>query len=237
MYASCIIHICIMATCIRIKNICIIHPTPRIALFVRPFVRWSPKSTASYIHTPPQIHASSGSWNRIIDLCIVHHTSVHHTYMHQGEGSRIIDICIMHTCIRKHHIYTNCYIVTCIIHSGSGTRIIHRCIMHTYTLQDQGPGSLLCASYTHVSGSMIEEHRYMHHTCMYQDQASWINASYICASWPLVSGSIMYASYIQTSGSRIIHSCMLQDQGSWICVWIYTSYIVNHTHMHQDQGY
>lgn len=77
---------------------------------------------------------------------------------------------------------------------------------------------------------------FVHHTRMYQDQASWINASYICASWPLVSGSIMYASYIQTSGSRIIHSCMLQDQGSWICVWIYTSYIVNHTHMHQDQG-
>ena len=40
---------------------CIPHPTPRIALFVRSSVRWSPKSTASYIHTPPQIHASSGS--------------------------------------------------------------------------------------------------------------------------------------------------------------------------------
>ena len=147
---------------------------------------------------------------------------MHHAYMHQ-EASYI------HKSWKKMHCYMH--------HTFRIRDQNHRCIMHTYTLQDQGPGSLLCASYTHVSGSMIEEHRYMHHTCMYQDQASWINASYICASWPLVSGSIMYASYIQTSGSRIIHSCMLQDQGSWICVWIYTSYIVNHTHMHQDQGY
>ena len=179
MYASCIIHICIMATCI-----CALYMYCTCTCIVRVFV--------------------------------------HHTYMHQGEGSRIIDICIMHTCIRKHHIYTNpgkrC-IVTCIIHSGSGTRIIDASCIHTrFRIKGQ-------------------DHCFVHHTRMYQDQASWINASYICASWPLVSGSIMYASYIQTSGSRIIHSCMLQDQGSWICVWIYASYIVNHTHMHQDQGY
>ena len=130
------------------------HPTPRIALSVRSFVGWSPKSTASYIHTPPQIHASSGSWNRIIDLCIVHHT-----YMHQGEGSRIIDICIMHTCIRKRHIYTNpgkrC-IVTCIIHSGSGTRIIDASCIHTcFRIKGQ-------------------DHCFVHHTHMHQSQGSRI---------------------------------------------------------------
>ena len=121
MHASCIIYMCIMATCIRIKNICIIHPTPRIALFVRPFVRWSPKSTASYIHTPPQIHASSGSWNRIIDLCIVHHTSV-------NQGSRIIYMCIIHTCIRVKD--RGSYICASYIHV-SGSRIMDKCIMVT----------------------------------------------------------------------------------------------------------
>ena len=37
--------------------------------------------------------------------------------------------------------------------------------------------SLICAAYTHASESRIEEHRYMHHTCMNQDHGSWINAS------------------------------------------------------------
>ena len=37
----------------------------------------------------------------------------------------------------------------------------------------------MCASNIHASESRIEEHRYMHHLCMYQDQGSRINASYI----------------------------------------------------------
>ena len=39
-------------------------------------------------------------------------------------------------------------------------------------------------THMHASGSMIEEHRYMHHTCMYQDQGPWINASYIWVIFP-----------------------------------------------------
>ena len=70
---------------------------------VRPFVRPSPKSTASYIQ---HIYITES----YVDLCNVHHTSVHHTYMIQ-EASYI------------HKSWKRC-IVSCIIHSGSGTRII-----------------------------------------------------------------------------------------------------------------
>ena len=125
--------------------------------------------------------------------------------MHQGEGSRIIDICIMHTCIRKHHIYTNpgkrC-IVTCIIHSGSGTRIIHRCIMHTYTLQDQGPGSLLCASYTHVSGSSIVDKCIIHMCIM----ATCIRINNVCIIHTNIR--VKDHTFMHATGSRIMDMCM-----------------------------
>merc|ERR1712051_184249 len=56
---------CIIHACIRIM-----YPTPRLALFVRWFVRPSPKSTASYIWPHDMHHAS----------CIMHHASciMHH---------------------------------------------------------------------------------------------------------------------------------------------------------------
>ena len=75
---------------------------------------------ASHIHTSGSVK-DRGS--RIIDKCIIHtairiqdRRYMHHTYMHQGQGSRIIDtcnihMCIMHTCIRiknprdMHHEY------------------------------------------------------------------------------------------------------------------------------------
>ena len=59
--------------------------------------------SASYTH-------ASGSSSRIIYICIVDtcimHISIgikdnrylHHTYMHQGQGSRVIDTCNMHIC-------------------------------------------------------------------------------------------------------------------------------------------
>ena len=95
------------------------HPTPRIALSVRPFVCPTLKNPASEIH-------ASGS--RIMDTSIIHtcithacirikeHRYMHHTYLHQGQGSRIVDtcnihMCIMHTCTRiknprdMHHEY------------------------------------------------------------------------------------------------------------------------------------
>ena len=113
-----------LGSILKILILYFIHQTPRIALFVRSSV---PKKHriiyTAYIH------------NRIIDLCNVHHTSVHHTYMIQ-EASYI------------HKSQKRC-VVSCIIHSGSRPKIISMCIIHIY-----------------VSGSMIEEHRYMHHTCI-----------------------------------------------------------------------
>ena len=86
-------HSCQLSYCFRISvssYIWQIHtyhlPTPRIALFVGPFVR--------------------NKICRTIDTCTIHtcmlqdHRYVHHTHMHQSQGSRIIDMCIIHTCIR-----------------------------------------------------------------------------------------------------------------------------------------
>ena len=76
-----------------------LHPTPRIALFVRPSVRWSQKNPASWLHAP----GSRIIYSCIKDTCIMQifigikdHRYVHHTYMHQGQGSRIIDTCNIH---------------------------------------------------------------------------------------------------------------------------------------------
>ena len=65
------------------------HPTPRIALFVRPFVRYRKISHHRYMHHT-YTHASG---SRIED-----HRYVHHTHIDQSQGSRIIDMCIIHTC-------------------------------------------------------------------------------------------------------------------------------------------
>ena len=83
-----------------------IHPTPRIALFVRSLVRsWQNLPHHIYMHHT-YMHAS-GSRSRIIDMCIIHtcirvkvqdHRYVHHTHIDQSQGSRIIDMCIIHTC-------------------------------------------------------------------------------------------------------------------------------------------
>ena len=65
------------------------------------------------------------------------------------------------------------------------------------------------ASYIHASGSRVKGQRYMHHTCMYQDQGSWIHASWIHVSW-------IHASWIHASWIHV----------SWIhASWIHTSWI------------
>ena len=87
MHASCIIYMCIMATCIRIKNICIKHTY---------IIGWS---RSVYIC--------------IMDTCIMYTyikvkvcpcmiNLLHHKYMHRTHvsGSMIIDVCIIHTCPR-----------------------------------------------------------------------------------------------------------------------------------------
>ena len=72
----------------------------------------------------------------------------------------------------------------------------------------------------------------MHHTWMYKCIIK-------CASQSRISGSRLYASYIHTSGSRIIHKWLLQDQGpgSQICASFthasyisYIPYISGHMH-------
>ena len=77
----------------------------------------------------------------------------------------------------------------------------------------------------------------MHHLCMYQDQASWINASYNVHHLhvyqdegymylghmhptPRIAASYTHAPYI--------HTCMLQDQGPGSCICA--------SHMHHSQG-
>ena len=94
------------------------------------------------------IHSSIA---RIIDVCIIHscikikdHRCMHHTYLHQDQGSqmyasyihasrsRLIDVCIIHTCIKIK---------------------AHRCMHHTYMHQDQGSYVWIHASWTHLRGS------------------------------------------------------------------------------------
>ena len=93
------------------------NPTPRIALFVGPFVTK---------FQPHHRYMQHSQVSRIIDMCIIHtcirvkdrgsqicasythasesrikdHRYVHHTHMHQSQGWRIIDMCIIHACIR-----------------------------------------------------------------------------------------------------------------------------------------
>ena len=89
------------------------------------------------------------------------------------------------------------------MHHSQGSRItdvciIHKCIMH------------ICI--------VIKDNRCMHHTCMYQGQGSWLNASYICAAWPHASCIMHHASCIMhhwIMDKCIMHraSCII---GSWI---------------------
>ena len=100
------------------------------------------------------------------------HRYVHHTHMHQSQGSRIIDMCIIqacivHTCVMikdnrcMHHTY---------MHQGQGSWICNAAyiVHHTRMHQSQGSGTLINASYMHVSGPRI-----MHHT-----YASYINIAH-----------------------------------------------------------
>ena len=144
---------------------------------------------ASYIHA---------SESRIED-----HKYVHHTHMHQSQGSRITNMCIIHTCIRvkdrgtlinasyRHVTFFILFSMggaaagVCIIHSS--TRI-HASCMH----QDQGQGSRICASYICAS--------YIH-----QGQRSWICVSYIHLSYMHQGDGRRIIYIIHT---RIIHTCI-----------------------------
>ena len=124
---------------------------------------------ASHIHTSGSVK-DRGS--RIIDKCIIHtairiqdRRYMHHTYMHQGQGSlrhvsytqlsgsRIIDTCIIHTCIRVkdqgsqiHATY-----IHALYKHASESRIIDICIMDTCIKRQ-----CYAASHKHTSGSRIK---------------------------------------------------------------------------------
>ena len=127
--------------------------------------------------------------------------------------------------------------------------MIDVCITHVYMYQGQGSK----AKYTCII-----------HACIRIMYKCARHASYICAPWPRVSGSRIYASYIlllespcplvrpEQNFSRIIHTCnIVKYQGSWM----YASYIntsctcimikehmcmhhayMHHVYMHQSQG-
>ena len=80
---KCIIGMCIMVTCIRAKNICIAHA-------------FKHQGQESYIHACFRIKVQD-------------HRYLHHTRMHQSQGSGNIDKCIIHACIRTkdHASYTH----------------------------------------------------------------------------------------------------------------------------------
>ena len=137
----------------------------------------------------------------------------HHTHMQHSQVSRITDVCIL-------LLESPCSFVRWSVRDKI-CRIIYTCTTHTCMLQDQGPGSQICASYTHASGSRIEDHRYVHHTHIDQSQGSRIIDMCIIHTCSIVKdrGTQIDASYMHVSGSRI------EDHR-----------YVHHTHMHQSQG-
>ena len=119
----------------------------------------------------------------------MHRAYMHHVYMHQSQG------------LSMHDKYAASWIHPSYTHV-SGSRIIDVCITHVYMYQ--GPGSK--GTYTCII-----------HACIRIMYKCTRHASYICASWPRVSGSRIYASNIHTS---------LDDQGACIYVsWIHASCI------------
>ena len=153
------------------------------------------------------------------DHVLMHNRYVHHGHMCQGQES-------MHrTCIQT-----------------SRSRMIHT-LMH----QSQGPGSQICASYTHASESRIEDHKYVHHTHMHQSQGSRnIDKCIIHACIRIMYPTPRIALFVlllllplkvcplvtKFAASQIhapyIHACFrmkVQDHR-----------YVHHTHMHHSQG-
>ena len=97
-----------------------IYPTPRIALSVRSFVRWSgTKFAASYTHAP-FIHAC-------FRIKAQDHRYVHHTHMHHSQGTRNIDKCIIHYVHHSHVYQDTCIMDTCVM----DTCIVDTCTMDT----------------------------------------------------------------------------------------------------------
>ena len=177
----------------------------------------------------------------------------HHTHMQHSQGLNITDVCIMHICIMiKEHMYMHrAYMIK--EHMYMHNTYMHNVYMHQSQglyMHDKYAASWIHASYTHVSGSRIidvcithtcirvKDRRPKIHACIRIMYKCTHHASYICASWPRVSGSRIYASYIhQGQGSyptprialsvgwsvrskicRIIdtctiHICMLHYQG------------------------
>ena len=97
-------------------NTFLVHPTPRIKLSVRSFVRFSYFLHASHIHAS-YLHASYVPASCMHALC--EHASCKNAGIHHA-----LHTCIMHTCIMHACIMHTCIMQTC---------IMCKYIMHTYT--------------------------------------------------------------------------------------------------------
>ena len=209
-----IMNICIMHACIRIKGqgpqiyASYTHPTPRIALSVRPFVRPTLKNPASEIH-------ASGS--RIMDTSIIHTCITHaciriegHIYMHQDQG---LYTYMHHTCM----------------HQDRGS-YIYASWIHAYMHPGQGSRSYIYPSYSgsRITGICIvrigiipiyirdKDQRYMHHTQLHQDQ-----------------GCIMDICIINIC---IIHTCIRIKNHIYMHRRYIQSRVKNHRYIHHNQG-
>ena len=132
----------------------------------------------------------------------MHHTYVHHGHMYQDQEH--IYASHMHTNIRvKNHTYMDA--------SGSRSRIIDMCIIHA-CIRVKDRGTLINASYMHVSGPMI-----MHHTHMHHSQVSG-SRTYIC---------IAHA-YMHQGQESYIHACFR--------IKVQNHRYMHHTHIHKSQG-
>ena len=161
---------------------------------------------ASYTHACFRIKVQDhicASYTHASESRIEDHKYMHHTHMHQSQGSRITNMCIIHTCIRVKDrgtlINASYRHVTFFILFSMGGAAAGVCIIHSSTrihascmYQDQGQGSQLCASYICASN-------------IHQGQRSWICVSYIHLSYMHQGDGRRIIYIIHT---RIIHTCI-----------------------------
>ena len=153
---------------------------------------------------------------------------MHHTYMHQGQGSKVSDICIIHACIRimDKCIIHMCSMATCI-------RIKYICIIHTY-IRMSGSKSVRKLVRPSVRPSVrhrkVSHHRYMHHTYMHAS-GSRFRIIDMCIIHTCIRvkdrETLIYASYMYVSGSRIMDKCIIH-----MCIMV-TCIRIKNIYMHR----
>ena len=132
---------------------------------------------------------------------------MHHTYMHQGQGSKAKDIYIIHACIRimykcMHHVS---YIY------ASWPRVSGSRIYASYILLLESPCSFVRPSVGHQK---VPHHRYMHHTYMHAS-GSRSRIIDMCIIHTCIRVKVQDHRYVhhthidQSQGSRIIDMCII----------------------------